>query len=172
MKLWRVTERFSVISSGDLARVMVDLIDVALPDGDFPVYHATDGRPISLGDLLRVLSAHLPINLPTRTIPHTAAVALIAFAGLRGRLFPQDRSASGAGTRSLSLTELSHRLHLVARDHWYSNARLARLLPTLEFAPFETQFRDCLPYYRRVIDNVGREETDLRLRDANAHQNG
>ncbi len=145
--------RFSVISANDLGTVIAGLVDAGRPKTDYPVYHATDGFPVSLEEVVRILCDGLQLKFPRVSIPYHLAVAGMALAGMQNAMFAVSRDQ--VPQRYISNIELRHRTHLVSFDHYFSNRRLLEILPQLRFAPFKDQVYSFFPYYRSVLSQMG-----------------
>jgi len=140
-----------VIAAHELGDIIADLINACVPPTDYPVYHATDGSPVSLEELVRILCDELHLRYPSVSLPYHLALRAMIVAGTKKRLFPRPGDRHSGAPGEASSMELRHRAHLVSYDHYYSNRRLTEALPGVNFSTFAEQIRLFIPYYRSVL---------------------
>lgn len=131
--------KMSLIWAADLAKIMRRLGDGdGALDAAEPVYHVTDGQPISYRDVITELCAAFGGQPPRWSIPLPLLYGPVR---LRERLLGIDPERSKTAITSL-------RLKLVAQDNVFSNAKLMALLPDLTLTPFRRGLTASLDYYR------------------------
>ena len=143
--------RFSVISAKELGGVILELVKTDLPATDYPVYHATDGVPVSLEEVVHTLCEELGLKYPSVSVPYRLAVLAMIIGGAKHLFIGQNGSNFSGAVRNVSNVELRHRIHLVSHDHYYSNRRLTMDLPRVGLSTFAAQIRSFIPYYRSVL---------------------
>ena len=104
---------------------------------DPPVYHVTDGRPITFRETITTLAEVFDLSPPRRSVPLWLLYGPVR---LREKLLGIDPEVSTS-----SLTSI--RLKLVAQDNSFSNRRLAERLPGLTFVPFRQGVEARRDYY-------------------------
>lgn len=130
--------RMSLVSASDLAAVLVRLATApALDLPPIPVYHITDGQPLTYRQLITEICQAFDFPVPRVSIPF---LLLYAPVRLRERLLGIDPEVSTSSITSI-------RLKFVAQDNSFSNRRLAHLLGDFTFTPFAEGFRRSLDYY-------------------------
>ncbi len=132
--------RLSLVLADDFAEVVrrtALLPREALPSGDDPVFHVTDGRPIRYRELITEICRTFGYPVPKISLPF-----LLLYLPVRARemLLGIDPETSASGLTSI-------RLKLVAQDDFFSNRKLSRLLPDLRFTPFQEGFARSLDFY-------------------------
>ncbi len=131
--------RMSLIWAPDLAEIIRRLVDpeaVAIDTAD-PVYHVTDGEPISYRQVITTICRAFDYKPPRVSIPYRLLYAPVR---LRELLLGIDPEVAASSVTSI-------RLKLVAQDNDFSNRKLAALLPDLEPTSFEDGFRQSLDFY-------------------------
>lgn len=151
--------RFSVISARELGGTIVQVLEADLPATGYPVYHATDGVPVSLDEVVRTLCDEFHLKHPSFSLPYHIAVRAMALVGLKKLLFSRFSGDGSGEARDVSSIELRHRIHLVSYDHYYSNRRLVAAFPQVIHSSFAKQFRSYTPYYRSVLSEMTRSHT-------------
>ncbi len=133
--------RMSLIWAPDLAEVIRRLSGsaAAVVDAEAPVYHVTDGQPISYRRVITTICRQFDYRPPRFSIPYRLLYAPVR---LRELLLGIDPEVAASSVTSI-------RLKLVAQDNDFSSARLERLLPDLECIPFEQGFERSLDFYSR-----------------------
>ena len=133
--------RMSLIWAPDLAEIIRRLAgpDAAAVDPEDPVYHVTDGEPISYRRVITTLCESFGYRPPRFSVPYRLLYAPVR---LRELLLGIDPEVAASSVTSI-------RLKLVAQDNDFSNRKLARLLPDLEFTAFEQAFSRSLDFYSR-----------------------
>ncbi len=133
--------RMSLVWAPDLAEVIRRLAapDAPAVDPEDPVYHVTDGEPISYRRVISTLCEAFGYSKPRFSVPYRLLYWPVR---LRELLLGIDPEVAASSVTSI-------RLKLVAQDNDFSNAKLARLLPDLEFTPFEEGLRRSLDFYAR-----------------------
>lgn len=133
----------SLIWAADLASIIARLAagegQVA---GDGPIYHVTDGRPITYREVITTLCRTFGWKPPRISVPLPVLYWPVR---LRERLLGIDPEVSQSSITSI-------RLALVAQDNSFSNAKLQRLLPDLKPATFEQGLAASLEHYRRFAE--------------------
>lgn len=131
--------KMSVIWAADLAEVIRRLAGEgsAAVDAADPVYHVTDGEPLSYRRVITAICRAFDYRPPRFSVPYRLLYAPVR---LREILLGIDPEVAASSVTSI-------RLKLVAQDNVFSNARLARLLPDLSYTPFEDGFRKSLDFY-------------------------
>lgn len=129
--------RMSVVWVDDFAEIVRRLVLRGTRVEVDPIFHVTDGRPISYREVAGTICRAFGYSLPKLSLPYH-----LAFAAVRAREIALGIDPETAAT---SLTSI--RLKLMARDNTFSNRKLASLLPNLEFCPFEEGFRRSTAYY-------------------------
>ncbi len=131
--------RMSLIWAPDLARIIGRLVDpeAVAVDSDNPVYHVTDGEPISYRRVITTFCHAFDYKPPRISIPYRLLYAPVR---LRELLLGIDPEVAASSVTSI-------RLKLVAQDNDFSNRKLASLLPDLELTSFEEGFRQSLDFY-------------------------
>lgn len=130
--------RMSLIWAPDLAEIIHRLAgsDVVI-DAEAPIYHVTDGEPISYRRVITTFCRAFDYKPPRISIPYRLLYAPVR---LRELLLGIDPEVAASSVTSI-------RLKLVAQDNDFSNRKLARLLPDLEPVSFEDGFRQSLDFY-------------------------
>ncbi len=133
--------RMSLVWASDLAEVIRRLAgpDAVAVDAEDPVYHVTDGRPVSYRQVVTTICQAFDYRPPRFSVPYRLLYAPVR---LRELLLGIDPEVAASSVTSI-------RLKLVAQDNDFSNRKLARLLPDLRFTTFEEGFRRCLDFYSR-----------------------
>ncbi len=131
--------RMSLIWAPDLAEIIRRLSapDAAAVDDEDPVYHVTDGEPISYRRVITTICQAFNYRPPRFSVPYRLLYAPVR---LRELLLGIDPEVAASSVTSI-------RLKLVAQDNDFSNRKLARLMPDLEYTPFEEGFRRSLDFY-------------------------
>ena len=133
--------RMSLIWAPDLAEIIRRLTghDPVAVDGSDPVYHVTDGEPVSYRRVITAICRAFDYRPPRFSIPLPLLYAPVR---LREILLGIDPEAAASSVTSI-------RLKLVAQDNDFSNRKLALLLPDLELTPFRDGFERSLDFYSR-----------------------
>ncbi len=131
--------RMSLIWAPDLAEIIRRLAgpDVAAVDPEDPVYHVTDGQPISYRRVITTICRAFDYTPPRFSVPYRLLYAPVR---LRELLLGIDPEVAASSVTSI-------RLKLVAQDNDFSNRKLTRLLPDLAFTSFEEGFARSLDFY-------------------------
>jgi len=129
--------KISMILVEELAEIVSIFVRQELPIHAHPVYHVTDGIPISYRDIIETICETYGFNRPERSVP---------FWLLNGpvRLFEKLTGTDPETTKS-SLSSM--RLKLVGQDNYYSNRKLKQLIPDFTFTPFKEAFPKLIDYY-------------------------
>jgi nucleoside-diphosphate-sugar epimerase len=141
--------RMSLVLAADLAAVLRRLAALpreALAAAAEPVFHVTDGRPLSFRELMTHLCRTFDRPVPRFSLPLPLIYGPVRLRELLLRRDPE--------TSTSSLTSI--RLKLVAQEDSFSNAKLCRLLPDLRFTPFEEGFARSLPFYSQFAQPIDR----------------
>ncbi len=133
--------RMSLIWAPDLAEVIRRLAgpDAVAVDVEDPVYHVTDGEPVSYRRVVTTICEAFGYRPPRLSVPYRLLYAPVR---LRELVLGIDPEVAASPVTSI-------RLKLVAQDNDFSNRKLARLLPDLRFTAFEQGFRRSLGFYSR-----------------------
>ncbi|MEM7353444.1 MAG: NAD-dependent epimerase/dehydratase family protein [Acidobacteriota bacterium] len=131
--------RMSLIWAPDLAQVIRQLADPGRIDIDdpHPVYHVTDGEPISYRRVITTICRAFDYRPPRFSVPYRLLYAPVR---LRELLLGIDPEVAESSVTSI-------RLALVAQDNDFSNRKLQTLLPDLTYTSFEEGFRRSLDFY-------------------------
>ena len=131
--------RMSLIWAPDLAEIIHRLAgpDAAAVDAEEPIYHVTDGEPISYRRVVTTIGKAFGSKPPRVSIPYYLRYAPVR---LRELLLGIDPEVAASSVTSI-------RLKLVAQDNDFSNRKLARLLPDLQYTSFEEGFQGSLDFY-------------------------
>jgi nucleoside-diphosphate-sugar epimerase len=130
--------RMSLVSAPDLAAVLHYLATAPTLDLDpEPVYHITDGHPLTYRQLITEICHTFGYPVPRVSIPFFLLYTPVR---LREILLSIDPEVSTSSITSI-------RLKFVAQDNSFSNRKLARLLGDFSFTPFAEGFSDAFQYY-------------------------
>ena len=131
--------RMSLIWAPDLAEVIHRLADPSQVEfaAQDPVYHVTDGQPISYRRVITTICRAFDYRPPRFSLPYRLLYAPVRVRELLLGIDPEVASSSVT----------SIRLKLVAQDNDFSNRKLQALLPDLTFTPFEEAFNSSLEFY-------------------------
>ena len=135
----------SFVWAADLARIIARLAvhhgDEV--DGDDPVYHVTDGRPISYRQVITRLCQTFGWKPPRWSLPLPLLYWPVRWRELALGIDPEVSSAS--------LTSL--RLRMVTQDNSFSNLKLTRLFPDIQLASFDEGMGHSLDHYRPLAQD-------------------
>ena len=134
--------RISLILADELAEIIARFATEEIPHDDFPVYHVTDGAPISYKEILKILSESYGLTQTPRSMPF---YSLFFSVWLREKLFRIDPEKSKSSLSSM-------RLKLLGLDQSFSNRKLLDLFPDLRFTSFEEAFSSVRDYYQRIVE--------------------
>ncbi len=131
--------RMSLIWAPDLAEIIHRLAgaDAVAVDPQDPVYHVTDGRPISYRRVITTICEAFDYRPPRLSVPYRLLYAPVR---LRELVLGIDPEVAASSVTSI-------RLKLVAQDNDFSNRKLAQLLPDLGYTAFEEGFKRSLDFY-------------------------
>ncbi len=131
--------RMSLIWATDLAEIIRRLAgsEGEAIDPKDPVYHVTDGRPISYREVITTLCKAFDFQPPRFSVPYRLLYAPVR---LRELLLGIDPEVAESSVTSI-------RLKLVAQDNDFSNRKLMQILPDLDFTPFGEAFGRSLEFY-------------------------
>jgi nucleoside-diphosphate-sugar epimerase len=135
--------KLSVILVNDLAEIMGSLAtqpEKTIPTEN-PVYHVTDGTPVSYRELVSTVCRSLGYPLPRLSLPFWPLYGTMRFYEKLRRIDPE----------SSPLPISSIRIGLVGQDNYFSNEKIRDLLPGLQFQRFTDGLQQSLDYYREVI---------------------
>jgi nucleoside-diphosphate-sugar epimerase len=130
--------RLSVISADDLAAVLVAL---ATDEGTRPlsgVYHANDGHPVSVRDIVGSLAGCLGSRRPPFSLPFFIARHVLRMSGQSA--FPKASQLS-----------LKHRLFLISKDHYYDSTKLWDRIGAGPGPPLPEQLPRYADWYRQFL---------------------
>ena len=120
--------RMSLIHVADLGAILRKFCDPDVSVPRDPVFHATDGRPRTLRDVVTALSEAVSVPTP----PFIPIPFPVLYYPLR-LIEKMDGRDPDAPSRSLT----SVRLLLFGKDHTFSNEKLRTALPEITFRRFE-----------------------------------
>lgn len=134
--------RISLILVDELAEILFRfaLEHVALDPS--PVYHVTDGAPLSYRDLIHTLCEAYGLKPPARSVPF----------GLLYYPIRLKEILTGTDPESTKSSLSSIRLKLVGLDNSFSNAKLLQTFPDLKLTPFASVFPKLKDYYERYVE--------------------
>lgn len=118
--------KLSLVWAPDLARLAWLLVNQPEPLPADPVYHVTDGSPVSFRAVVTTTMRRFGGDLPRYSVPFGWAHAALR---LRERLLRLDPETAPGIT--------SIRVALTGQDNWFSTERLRARLPDFEFTPLE-----------------------------------
>jgi len=128
--------KMSFVSADDLAEVIFRFV-YADNISSVPIYHITDGIPVSYRELIFKICDTYGFKKPKFSIPMGLIYPVIKLAeGIRG-IDPES-------TRS-SLSSI--RLKLIGTDNHFSNKKLLTQFPDLTFKPLMQNFENFAEYY-------------------------
>jgi nucleoside-diphosphate-sugar epimerase len=133
--------RLSVISVDDLAAVLVAL---ATDEGMRPlsgVYHANDGHPVSVRDIVCSLAGCLGSRQPPFSLPFFIARHVLRASGQSA--FPKASQHS-----------LKHRLFLISKDHYYDSTKLWDRICVRPGPPLPEQLPKYADWYRQFLGSA------------------
>jgi len=137
--------KMSLILADDLARLIIRFASEKNRShqrgGAFPVYHATDGCPITYREALFTICDIYGIEKPKRSIPFSLLYGLIRLQEQLCRMDPETR------TSSLS----SIRLKLIGHHHYFSNTKLTTFFPDFQFTPFKQGLEQAKDHYTQFV---------------------
>jgi nucleoside-diphosphate-sugar epimerase len=132
----------SFILAEDLAEVIRRFIEVKLTGAGLPVYHVTDGVPVSLKDIIGTICTAYGWKMPSKSIPYGLLYPPIRFfEKIRGI----DPEVSNSPLSSI-------RLKFAGQTQSFSNEKLMSLFPDLKLTPFLEGFPDLVEYYRQFAE--------------------
>lgn len=135
----------SFIWAPDLASIMTRLaVDTGSAiDTESPVYHVTDGRPISYRQVITTLCQTFDWKPPSLSLPLPLLYWPVRW---REKLLGIDPEVSSA-----SLTSL--RLRMVTQDNSFSNDKLRGCLPDIQYTSFDEALKNSLDHYRPLTQD-------------------
>ena len=132
--------QLSLVWAADLARSVSRLATgEGQLDPDYPIYHVTDGQPLSYRQVISTICRAFGWKTPSFSIPFALLYGPVR---MRELMLGIDPEISAASVTSI-------RLKLVAQDNSFSSKKLAALLPDQQFMPFDEALAACLDYYRQ-----------------------
>jgi nucleoside-diphosphate-sugar epimerase len=131
--------KVSLVLVNDLAEIIGSFALKDFPLDDPPIYHVTDGVPIGYRDIIMILCDAYGFKRPKWSIPFWLLYGPVRLYEILRRVDPE------AAKSNLS----SIRLKLVGQDQYYSNLKLRRILPNLNFISFREGFPDLIDYYKQ-----------------------
>lgn len=139
----------SFIWAPDLAKIMARLavgsgaaMDGDAMDREHPIYHVTDGRPVTYRQVITELCRTFGWKPPAWSLPLPLLYWPVRWRELLLGIDPEVSSAS--------LTSL--RLRMVTQDNAFSGDKLSRCLPDIQYASFDEGLRNSLNHYRPFAD--------------------
>lgn len=135
--------KMSLLAATDFAAVIERLATLPAAelepryDRENPVYHATDGMPIAYREMITTICELFGFRPPRFSIPFPLLYYPLRLAERLRGIDPEV--ASGLS---------SIRLKFAAQDNYFSNRKLCRLLPEMEFTPFRQGLEKSFAYYR------------------------
>jgi nucleoside-diphosphate-sugar epimerase len=134
--------KMSFVLVEEIADALITLAtQTDLPRDPNPVYHITDGRPVSVAEVIQTLVHDLDLR-PRRTLSLPFGLVHGALRA-RERLLGIDPENGASGLTSL-------RVKLIGRDNYFSNEKLRSVLAG-EFTPFADGLARHREYYRQFI---------------------
>jgi len=127
----------SLILTDDLASVLSLFVREKLPNDNHPVYHATDGVPVSYKTLIHHLCDTFGFKPPRASIPYPLLFVPVRVMEL----------LTGSDPETVKSSLSSMRLKLVGLDQSFSNHKLRTLFPQLKLKSFTEAFPDLADYY-------------------------
>jgi len=135
--------KMSFVSADDLAEVIFRFV-YAKNISSVPIYHITDGIPVSYRELIFKICDTYGFKKPTFSIPMKLIYPLI-------RLAERIRGIEPESTPS-SLSSI--RLKLIGTDNYFSNKKLLTQFPDLTFQPLLHNFEQLAEYYSQFKDSA------------------
>jgi nucleoside-diphosphate-sugar epimerase len=132
--------RLSVVSATELGEAAVALALAETGAASSGVFHVSEAEPLSYADIAAHLARHFHLPIPRLSLPYPVARWILRAAA--GGILGSDRWSPSA----------SHRLFLVARDHFYDAARLRATLGRPAGDSFRQRLPDLVPWYVRFVD--------------------
>lgn len=129
--------KLSFVGVRDLAAVIRHFVDPRLAQDANPVFNVSDGTPLSLKDVYRVLERIF--MKPRRRVAIPAAPVYWA-------IRTKETVACACGISGAASSQ-AIAIKLLGRDNYLSNAKLCRLFPGLRFVSFEHGVRGAYDYY-------------------------
>jgi len=132
----------SFILAEELADIIRRFIEVKLTGAGMPVYHVTDGVPVSLKTIIGTICKAYDLKTPSKSIPYGLLYRPVRF-------FEKIRGIDPEVSKSpLS----SIRLKFAGLTQSFSNAKLSSLFPDLNLTPFREGFPPLAEYYRQYLE--------------------
>ena len=137
--------KMSLIFVDDLANIISLFATGDKLENQKPVYHITDGVPITYYDVIFRIHQAYSLRIPKVRIPFRALYIPLR---LHERLFNVNPE-----TKKSSLSSI--RIKLIGRDNYFSNAGLSGCFPQLTFTSFQKAFSDLEDYYEKFTAKRG-----------------
>lgn len=129
--------RLSFILVDELAEIIFKFATVKTDYTQIPIYHATDGAPVTYRDIIFSISDAYELKRPKIYIPFWLLYIPVRLFEWIKKIDPETTSSSIS----------SIRLKLIARDNYFSNEKLVKLFPDLKLTPFKKAFKNLAGYY-------------------------
>ena len=138
--------KMSLMWAPDFAEVVARMAAGAADSAADPVFHVTDGRPITYREVITTLCRAFGYRPPRFSIPFALLYPPVRLRELLLKIDPE--------TAASSVTSI--RLKLVAQHNSFASDRLRRLLPDLRFASFAEGFERSFDFYSRLAPAADR----------------
>jgi nucleoside-diphosphate-sugar epimerase len=135
--------KMSLLLVEDFAEVIGQLATLSFSghqdrnDTEKPIYHATDGMPLSYRQMISTICELFDYQQPRFSIPFWLLHSPLRFYERIRGIDPEVTSSSIS----------SIRLKFVAQDNFFSNKKLCHLLPEMKFTPFKQGMKKSFDYY-------------------------
>jgi nucleoside-diphosphate-sugar epimerase len=133
--------RFSFVLVNDLAEIISRFAIQRVPPESYPVYHVTDGVPLSYRNMIRVMCDAYGLKLPRRNIPFWLLYYPVRFIEWVFRIDPEV----------VKFPLSSIRLKLMGQDNFFSNQKVTTLFSDFVFVPFQDAFAKLTQYYAQFL---------------------
>lgn len=133
--------KFSFVLVDDLAEIISRFAIQQVSPESYPVYHVTDGVPLSYRDMTRVICDAYGLKLPRRNIPFWLLYYPVRLVERMFRIDPEV----------VKFPLSSIRLKLMGQDNFFSNAKVRKLFPDFLFVPFQDAFATLVQYYAQFL---------------------
>lgn len=133
--------RLSFVSVKDFAEVVGRFANGVDGEATWPVYHVTDGMPISHADFLRTLCGLFGLRVPHWSIPYPLVYGTMRF----------WEAVTGADPEVVANPLSSMRVKMIGRDNYFANSKLTTLMSDLRFRPLAEGLQENVDYYRQFL---------------------
>lgn len=132
----------SFILVDELADVIMRFSGEKIPVEGLPIFHVTDGRPVSLKDIIGTICDTYDLKPPSMSIPFGMLYPPVR---LMERIMGIDPEVSKSPLSSI-------RLKFAGQTQSFSNTKLLSMYPDLRLTPFVQGFPQLAGYYRRFLE--------------------